>query len=323
MNRKKILTIVILLIICIAGFIGACIYNKSKEEDNGARKSDISLSENELETGADTEVDEESTSEQVTETNTEVGEVNFHYDPNEDDDTYYNNGYGDNVLIEGSGTVVQIESDDDLVQTSAGVASSAENQKIWAKAAQEEDYMYAIKGFDFSRGFSVFQSNKYDIYVALITETTAQMHAPNATTVNVTELDYRNGDATYWREEKLGQECFAEYAKIAPACKIPYGTEYILGTGLKDFENTEFVNYFREDPTVNISDNQLIVDEEVNTRFGEGYYFEVFNDTTGMYYGTMIIQHGSRVFCLRGYSSYKDSIKDIITATADRCIYVY
>lgn len=243
--------------------------------------------------------------------------VVFEYDASESSADYLKDT--NKVLIEGSGTVannVTIESGSGEGTT----VGSESTQEIYYEMAKDEDSIWKSET-DFSKGFSAIPSYKYDIKVQMTGSNIIIMNAPNSTEVYIRQCDTSDGDATYWRNIYLREKSFGTFAATMPAGIIDYDTPYTQGSGLKDWE--PYTDYSFEDLTINSSGNQILCDAAITTQFGDGYYTEIFNSDVGKYIGAMFIQHGTTVFRIEGKSEYRDSLKDICTAVADRCINVY
>ena len=259
----------------------------------------------------------ESTSDETPKSSPKDGYVAFEYDANESSTDYLKDT--NKVLIEGSGTVtnnVTIESESGEGTT----VGSESTQEIYYEMAKDEDSIWKSKT-NFSKGFSAIPSYKYDIKVQMTGSNIIIMNAPNNTEVYIRQCDAADGDATYWRNIYLREKSFGTFAATMPAGAIDYDTPYIQGSGLKDWE--PYTDYSFEDLTINSSGNQILCDASITTQFGDGYYTEIFNSDVGKYIGAMFIQHGTTVFRIEGKSEYRDSLKDICTAVADRCINVY
>lgn len=283
-------------------------------------ETSTSISDNTIEETEQEETVTLPTPDEVKET-TQVkdGYVEFVYDPNESSSDYLKS----KVSIEGSGTVIYNESGStgDASTSSSTKSNVDTTQEFWYKASEDKtNYINAVTGYSYSNGFGAVMSQKYDIHIMGIYPEVALLNAPNKTTLYVEERDYNNGDANYWRDKILRESNLGYWASIMDVPVLDYGTPYILGTGL---ENWEALGYGIDDITVNEAGEQILCDTSIQCMFGEGYYFEYFEPADGLYHGHMVLQHGNRVYHVYGKSEYHESLKDIITACADRCITVY
>ena len=257
------------------------------------------------------------TPDEIKESETPEGYVDFVYDADESRDDYISS----KVRIEGSGTVIENSALQSATSDSITTSGPDITQETWYEASEDKDnYINAVTGYDFSNGFGAVMSQKYSIQIFGIYDTTALLHAPNETVLRIEERNPSVGDATYWRHIILNECNFGYYASIMKEPMIPYGTPYELGTGIK---NWEAIGADTDDYTLTADCSQILCDDYITCSFGEGYYFEYYVPETGTYCGHMVIQHGTRVYHISGDSIYHESLKDIITACADRCITVY
>lgn len=320
MDRKKIIAIVLGVVIVTLVVIVVAL-GISRNNDGGEVEQTPTVSANTVETQEPTEEPtttvELPTPDEVKEVTNE-GYVEFVYDPNESEESYFQS----KVSIQGSGTVVN--NNDGEGSSGSGSASSSGDitQGFWYEESEDKNnYIHAVTDTGFSNGFGPVMSVKYDISIEMIGGGTAILSAPNNTTVRLKELNPDSGDATYWREQCMTQQGFGYWASIIPIDMLEYDTPFIQGTGLEDWE--PFWGYSQDDITVTSSGNQILCDISIDINFGEGYYFELVNTESGMFEGHMVIQHGDRVFYSEAQSEYRDSLKDICSAVMDRCITVY
>lgn len=249
--------------------------------------------------------------------------VDFVYDVNETDADYLKSL--DKVSIQGSGKPMEHQSDKVSIEGTSGTSESGftgnatTTQRAWDDIASDPTGMWSINT-DWGTAFSVRPSVKYDITVQMVGHNIGIMNAPNETEVYVSEYNAESGDAYYWRHEYLVDINMGYYDMVMDDFAIDYGTPYILGTGLTDWSMYSIKS--PEDCTVE-GNIQLLCDTERQSQFGEGYYIENFDTNTGMYYGCYIVQHGTRVYKFHGRSECQPTLRDIVTATADRCVYVF
>lgn len=313
MRKDRTMVIVIGVITIIIAIVLCIIFLAKSNKNNG----ETTVSDNTV------TLEPEATTEPVVQLDkpedvkTEDGYTKFVYDANESMEDYFKS----KVSIQGSGTVVDIQTnktDENGITYGTGDMT----QEYWYESSEDRsNYIHAVTAYDFSKGFGPVLSVKYDIGIQSIIGSMAIMNAPNNTILRVSERDYTEGDATYWHKKIMGELGHGYTELVIPVDSIPYNTPFIIGTGLEDW--TPYEKYNSTDITVNTTSTQLLCDISVDTIFGEGYYIETFNNTSGCFEGHLIIQHGDRVFVCEGTSEYRDSIKDICTACLDRCITVY
>lgn len=321
MSKKIVIKVVgsVIVVGIVASAIVFIIKRTPALIDN-TEETPTSVSDNTLEKPEQEETITLPTPEEVKETTEKKdGYVEFVYDADESSSDYLKS----KVKIEGSGTVIYNESGNSSdSSTGSSTKSNVDTtQEFWYKASEDKgNYINAITGYSFSKGFGAVMSQKYDINVMGVYPEVALFNAPNKTTLYVEERNYQDGDATYWRTKILNEVNLGYWASIMDTPILDYGTPYILGTGLT---NWEALGYGIDDISVNEAGEQIICDTSIQCMFGEGYYFEFFEPADGLYHGHMILQHGNRVYHVYGKSEYHESLKDIITACADRCITVY
>lgn len=246
------------------------------------------------------------------------GKIKFVYDDTEDTEDYLSS----KISIQGTGSVVDLQGMKDNVTSSETYDQTKATQQFWIEQAEnKEEYYYAVDGYEWGRGFGPVMSVKYDIKVKGANEYLSILTAPNDTEITVIEKDPRVGDAKYWHDDILGTRGFSYFNLVTDIDDLEYNTPFILGTGLKDWSKFQYVAG-EEDITVS-GVTQLLCNISVDNMLGEGYYIEFADIETGLFESYMIIQRGDRVFCINAKSDYRESMKDICTATADRCIIVY
>lgn len=318
MSRRKIVIVVIIAVfitLFVAIALSASKRNNKVVEDNHTTTE--AVSGNELSTPEESKDIVLPTPDEIKESESLEGYVDFVYDADESRDDYISS----KVRIEGSGTVIENSALQSATSDSTTTSGPDITQETWYEASEDKDnYINAVTGYDFSNGFGAVMSQKYNIQIFGIYATTALLHAPNETVLRIEERNPSVGDATYWRHIILNECNFGYYASIMKEPMIPYGTPYELGTGIK---NWEAIGADTDDYTLTADCSQILCDDYITCSFGEGYYFEYYVPETGTYCGHMVIQHGTRVYHISGDSIYHESLKDIITACADRCITVY
>lgn len=318
MRKRLILTITIVCGLCTIIYLAIFLSNKLKsipETSNNAATVEL---EKPVELKPPAELEKPSTGDSdITSADSTI--VTFTYDPNESMEDYL----ASKTSIQGSGTVSNTSIQVNGVDGSNGLIGNdggSYEQQYWMTASEDRNkYMYAITDYDWSKGFGAVKSVKYDINIQSNLGSSAVFDAPNDTRVILRELDSRDGDASYWRERQLGLNNFDFYRSLSKPDAIPYNSEYVYGSGLKDWESLD-IHY--EDISYN-EYSQLIADITIDTMFGEGYYFEELLLEDGTFEGHMIIQHGDRVYYACATSPVRESIKDICNAIMDRCITVY
>lgn len=246
------------------------------------------------------------------------GKIKFVYDADESQEDYLES----KLSIQGSGTVVDLQGNITSSASAEKYDQDKATQQFWQNKAEDRDsYYYAVKGYDWGRGFGPVTSVKYDIITRGANEYLAFLEAPNNTDITISEKDPSVGDAKHWQTDILSIKGFSYLNLLLGVDTLEYNTPYILGTGLKDWSPYEY-SIGPEDITV-AGDTQLLCSIFVENQFGEGYYFEFADTDTGLFESYMILQRGDRVFCINAKSDYRESMKDICTAVADRCIIVY
>lgn len=316
--RKKIIIAVCIIVVVVAAIIAAIklpAYFSDKTVTNDPAVEQPAVSENTVVLEKPTELKPPTEKEETN--TTEDGYIEFVYDPNESSDSYLSS----KTSIQGSGTVI----DNSSVSIQSGtstVGGTDTTQQFWYSEAEKgKDYLYAVTDYEHSNGFGFVPSQKYDIRAEALIGDTIKLDAPNNTSMLLKELDPNKGDATYWREYYLNHFAFGKWESLTEVDTLQYNTKYILGTGLENWDELNIYN--EQDLTVNPYGKQLICDISVDTLFGEGYYFEIVDIDTGIFHGHMFIQHGDRVYYCDATSEYHKSLKDICTATVDRCITTY
>lgn len=272
------------------------------------------------ETVEETPTDEEVVKLEPQPDNTELppGKIKFVYDANESQDEYLES----KLSIQGSGTVIDLQGNMASSSSSEKYDQDKATQQFWHNQAEDRDsYYYAVKGYDWGKGFGPVTSVKYDIIARGANDYMAFLEAPNNTDITITEKDPNVGDAKHWQTDILSTRGFSYLNLIMGVDTLEHNTPYILGTGLKDWSPYEY-SVGPEDLTV-VGNTQLLCSIFVENQFGEGYYFEFADVDTGLFESYMILQRGDRVFCINAKSDYRESMKDICTAVADRCIIVY
>lgn len=292
----------------------------------GKENTSQSISDNTITVEAPTDVEKETPAdEEVVELEPQTesselppGKIKFIYDADESQKDYLES----KLSIQGSGTVVDLQGNITASASSEKYDQDKASQQFWYNLAEDRDsYYYAVKGYDWGKGFGPVTSIKYDIIVRGANEYIAILEAPNNTDITITEKDPSSGDAKYWQTDILSTRGFSYLNLILGVDTLEYNTPYILGTGLKDWSPYEY-SVGPEDLTV-VGNTQLLCSIFVENQFGEGYYFEFADTDTGLFESYMILQRGDRVFCINAKSDYRESMKDICTAVADRCINVY
>ena len=280
---------------------------------------------------------QESTAESTTENDSNVDEVvqestgeyaDFEYDYNEDLESYlsFNNG-DDKVNIEGYGTPLgknnsYVQAIEQVKEAGVPVVGTAsETQKYWYQMAQKRNYMWALET-DFSNGFGVLPSLKYDIWVKNTAGSIGLLNAPNDTEVLITEYDSSEYSLITLRNKALQELSLEYYTMMIDPGTIPYNTSYTLGVGLDDLDIFYEPEGMR-DITLADNNNQIYVDDKFSTKYSEGYYIEAYNYTIGQYVGYYVADRNGRLMFVKAKSEYNKTLRDIVAASIDVCTTVY
>lgn len=152
---------------------------------------------------------------------------------------------------------------------------------------------------------------------------TGYISGPNDTDVGISELD-PSMTLDEHRGKLLKDSGYSKVYRYSDGAILEYGTPITLGSGIDDFENTHYYNAWRcNDESMNDYGGQLFCDTEVKSKFGEGYYIELYNATSNLYYGYYLCNHNGRMFKAAGSSMYQDTLLDVVLATMDTCVYPY
>lgn len=273
----------------------------------------------------------EDTGEEVENTATDViDSKNFVYDPFAEDSGWGNESvFGNKIVVSGTGQrdTSEQEQGGDSIENSTikntRELSAAEANAAMMERIKSKDYTYRINENDFSDGFGIYMNPKYEIVVSRIMQDTGYLRAPNDTEVGITELDPSVGLKQY-RKEVLTSGGYRKIADFTDEPIFDYGTPVVEGTGIKDFENTRFYNdWHGNDESMSEYGGQLFCDTTAKSTFGSGYYIEMYRAGSSMYYGYYICEHNGRIFKATGMSEYRDTLRDIVLATIDTCVYPY
>ena len=71
-------------------------------------------------------------------------------------------------------------------------------------------------------------------------------------------------------------------------------------------------------------DYQLLSDDKLSCKFGEGYLVEYYNISRTTYYGEAVIENNDgRIIWIKANTPYYPSLKSIIMEFADTCVHLY
>lgn len=277
--------------------IGAIVFNMFQKDDSEIVQdtiSDNSTSEIVLLIPEDEDSNEESSTTEIIKPNIEEEEIDisgtqvtFDSDYTYDPDKYDSSTPTGTVIIEGE---------------TPGVGGGT-----YTGLLDNIDYNYAVRDVEFSRGYALNLTSKYTPSV-IGTETLSAI-GPNYTNVTFKELDNTEGDLDYWHTWVFTHIGFTVLHASAPEGVIPYGTPFKECEG--EYYNAEY-GY------------QLISDDKLDCRYGEGYLTEYYIEHTGEYTAeAVLVNYNGRIIWLKATSPYQPSLKDIIMEFADTCIHLY
>ncbi len=339
-NSKAVTIAVIFLLLVIAG-VAIYLSNKPKEEE----EAPVELHEVPVDTEDDT-VSGNSTSEEEqpvelhevdsTEDSGLIDSKDFKYDPFAED-----SGWGDesifanHIIVSGGGKkdessqgsqIIIADGEDGEVNTAdknTREMSAAEAKAAMMEKVKSGDYAYRINKNDFSDGFGIYMNPKYDLKIGRIMDDVGYIKGPNDTEVGIAELDPSISLEEH-RKKLLIESGYRAVYNYSDGAMLAYDTPITLGKGIDDFENTPYYIAWRyNDESMNDYGGQLFCDTAMKSSFGEGYYIELYNATSNMYYGYFLVEHNGRIFKATGMSMYRDTILDITLATIDTCVYPY
>lgn len=329
---KGKLTVVAFIILVAIGVIAYVSLNEDNEEDAKEPLTLIEVPEDGtvINDGDDAEDKVElHETEPVEEAGT--NSKNFVYDPFAEDAGWGDQSiFGDKIIINGTGQRAEIKeskydsyTEETIAKKNTRQLSAAEAKASIMEEVKSNDYAYRINEKDFSDGFGIYMNPKYELSVSRIMGDTGYISAPNGTEVAITELDSRLSLNEH-RKKLLIDSGYRAVYNYSSNPIFSYGTPVTLGVGIDNFESTPMYTAWRyNDESVNDYGGQLFCDTEVKSAFGEGYYIELYNATSGLYYGYYLVEHNGRMFKATGMSTYRDTLIDITMATIDTCVYPY
>lgn len=200
------------------------------------------------------------------------------------------------------------------------------NEGMFVHSLDDINFSYAKRDTGFSRGFALNPRGEYSPW--LIAEDSFYAVGPNYTTIEFKELNPNEGNIDYWHTWIFSHIGFMQCNIGKPEGSIPYGSKFTEGVGLDNYYEilgNEIIMTGQFDITVDeLTGYQLISDDKLSCKFGEGYLVEYYMDCTEYYYGEAVIQNSDgRIIFVKAYSPYQPSIKDIIMEFADTCVHLY
>lgn len=258
---------------------------------------------------------------------------NFKYDPFAEDAGWGDESiFGNHMIINGTGkkeesqgglVIVDDSEQDSTAKKNTRALSSAEAQAAMMEEVKSNNYTYRINERSYSDGFGIYRNPKYELGVSRIMGDTGYISGPNDTEVGITELD-NSVSLDEHRKKVLTDSGYGAVYRLSKGAAFEYNTPVTIGSGIDDFKNTSLYNLWRcKDLSVNNYGGQLFCDTEMKSSFGSGYYIELYNATSGLYYGYYIVEHNGRIFKATGKSMYRDTLLDVTLATIDTCVYPY
>lgn len=186
------------------------------------------------------------------------------------------------------------------------------------------NFNYAVRDTGFSRGFALNPKGKYS--PGLIGGTHLNAYGPNSTEIRLEELDYTEGDINYWHTHLFHNLGFMQFNISKPEGSIPYGTKFTEGVGLANYEEVlgpTIIMVGEGDVTID-GNYQLLSDDKISCKFGEGYLVEYYEIDTYRYFGLAAIENkDGRIIYIRAVTPYYPTLKDIIMEFADTCVHLY
>ena len=334
--KKKVISIAVLAVL-LTVLVGYSVYDlvnktKSSEPENSFfEKADVDM--NNLETSdKEGSIEEVEPSADNTTEDVKNSEVTFVYDYTQSLEDYLNLAEGSSkVSIDGSGTpwTSGVSEDSKYYQSlkeaeESGLevkGTASETQKFWYQLAQTENYPWKVKPI-FSDGFAVIPSLKYDLWVKQVAGSQAFVSAPDETEVVIKECDTREDSLISLRNDALSSLTLDYYGLLVEPGSIPYGTKYTLGTGLDDLD-LAYHEQGTKDITISDNNNQIYVDDVLETLYCKGYYIEGYHYANGVYLAYYIADRDGRLFFVKARSNYNNNLRDIVAATIDRCVTTY
>lgn len=262
-----------------------------------------------------------------------IDSKDFTYDPFSDDAGWGSESiFGNKIIINGSGKRDDMQGSQIVIgESQSGNTAGKNTRKLSAAEAQaslmeevkSSDYHYRINEKDFSDGFGIYMNPKYELIVGRIMGDTGYISAPNGTEVGITELD-NSVSIEEHRKKILVDSGYMTVYNYSKEPMFAYGTPTTFGVGIDDFENSPMYTAWRcNDESMNDYGGQLFCDDTMKSKFGDGYYIEMYNVTSGLYYGYYLVEHNGRIFKATGMSMYQGTLRDITVATIDTCVYPY
>lgn len=255
----------------------------------------------------------------------------YKYDPTNDEQ----GSYKDRVTVDvadATGNKLQVTGASNFLQPTETEGESnrtvvkprAPGEGKYDNLIDDIKFKVCIRDTGFSKGFALNPHGEFNDSVVLPDYLTAT--GPNLTEIQFRELDFIEGDALYWKKiifERIG---FFRCYIVKPEGSIPYGSEFKENVGLKDYREilgTGIIMNGGGDYTM--SDGfQLISDDKISSKFGDGYYVETYSRDTGMYTGYAVYENNDgRVVYIVATSPYYQSLRDIIMEFADTCVHLY
>lgn len=322
------------VILCIV--IGAVVYGTRKDNNAGDNVDLIEVPDS----SEQEKVDDDGKPDDVqlhevedVEEKSSVDTKNFKYDPFADDAGWGDESiFGSKIIVSGTGKrdessggsqVIIGDSNSTSNNPNVRELSAAEARAAIMEEVKSSDYAYRINENDFSDGFGIYMNPKYDLSVGRIMGDTGYVSGPNGTEVGITELD-NSLSIDEHRKTVLKDAGYRKVYDYSNGAIFEYNTPVTIGSGIDDFENTPYYVAWRySDESMNDYGGQLFCDTTMESTFGEGYYIEMYNATSGLYYGYYIVEHNGRIFKATGMSTYRDTLLDVTLAAMDTCVYPY
>ena len=331
MTRKNKLILaagLIILAVCLS--IGIYKIKDSKTSEDSTVEPDTKVELTSTDDIKNNEVTEDDTGNETVVAS--IDSKDFKYDPFSEDAGWGNESiFGSRIIVQGTGKKednkqgIQIEGSDSTNTANKNIRtlSAAESQAAIMEEVKSVDYAYRINVNDFSDGFGVYMNPKYELVVGRIMGDTGYISGPNGTEVGITELD-RSVSIDKHREKLLIDSGYRAVYDRSKEPMLEYGTPITLGSGIDNFESTPMYNAWdKQDFSMNDYGGQLFCDSRAESKFGKGYYIELYNASSQLYYGYYLVEHNGRIFKATGMSTYQDTLKDITMATVDTCVYPY
>lgn len=257
-----------------------------------------------------------------------IDSKDFKYDPFAEDAGWGDESiFGSKIIVSGTGKRdASVDSEDGVKNSTKDrirELTPAEARAAIMNEVKSSDYAYRINVNDFSDGFGIYMNPKYELVVSRIMNGTGYIGGPNGTEVGITELD-NSISLNEHRKKVLVDGGYMEVYDYSKGAVFAYDTPVTFGVGINDFESMPYYTDWRcEDRSLNEYGGQLFCDTEIKSTFGSGYYIEMYNATSGLYYGYYLVEHNGRIFRATGMSTYRETLRDITLATVDTCVYPY